>query len=412
MKIAELREKKILIAGFGVEGKATLEFLKYAVPSSHIDITDKKYGSDYLKNQDTYDLIIKSPGIPKREIQTPYTTATNIFFANTKGMTIGVTGTKGKSTTSALIYAMLKEAGRKAHLIGNIGNPMLTELRLEEGKDDIYVCELSSYQLDDIEYSPHIAVFIDFFPEHMDYHGSIDGYWEAKKRIVRFSRPSDYFVYNPTFEKLASLARETDAISLPYIAKLPFPDSEIPLRGEHNRDNVRAAVTVAQLLQLPPVAIGKAVSSFHPLPHRLEHVGTFQGIEFYDDAISTTPQSTMFAIEALDNVATIFLGGQDRGYDFAELVEMLHQKKIKNIVLFPDSGEKIRRLLAVYPKEIFTILSTSSMEEAVKFAYTHTPKDHVCLLSTASPSYSVWKNFIEKGNLFQQYVKQHGVENT
>ena len=407
MKLSELSGKKILIAGFGIEGKATFDFLRHAVPTAHIDVTDKTDGKDYLKRQDLYDVAIKSPGIQKREIRIPYTTATNIFFANTKGVTIGVTGTKGKSTTSSLIYGILKEAGLKAHLVGNIGNPMLTELRLEEGKDDIYVCELSSYQLDDIEYSPHIAVFIDFFPEHMDYHGSVDAYWQAKKRIVRFSKPSDYFIYNPTFEKLVGLAHDTKAKSIPYIPDLLFPDSDIPLLGKHNKDNVRAAVTVAKLLGISPEAIHQAVASFHPLPHRLEYIVTFREIAFYDDAISTTPQSTTYAIEAIENVGTIFLGGQDRGYDFADLVKILHIHNIRNLVLFPDSGEKIKALLATYPKGIFTILTTTSMEEAVKFAYTHTPKGYSCLLSTASPSYSIWKNFVEKGNEFQRYIKEY-----
>lgn len=411
MKISQFKGKKILIAGFGIEGKATLEFLKHSVPSAHVDVTDKKYGRDYLKDQGSYDVLIKSPGIRKNEIQIPYTTATNIFFANTKGVTIGVTGTKGKSTTSSLIYTILKEAGLRVHLVGNIGNPMLTELRTEEGKNDIYVCELSSYQLDDIEYSPHIAVFIDFFPEHMDYHGSVDAYWEAKKRIVRYSGKTDYFVYNPVFEKLKKLAGETKAQPVPYLSQLPFPPGDIPMRGEHNKDNVRAAVTVSRLFDIPLPVVHRAVTSFQPLSHRLEYVGTFHGIEFYDDAISTTPESTKYAIDAIDNIRTILLGGQDRGYDFRELVETIHLHKIHNIVLFPDSGEKIKKLLANYNQKYYKILTTSSMEEAVKFAYRETPKSGACLLSTASPSYSIWKNFVEKGNLFQKYVRFYGTQN-
>jgi UDP-N-acetylmuramoyl-L-alanine---L-glutamate ligase len=405
MKLVDLVNKKILIAGYGKEGKSTHEYLKQYVPSAHVDITDLKDGPSYLDKQDQYDLVIKSPGIQKKYIRVPYTTATNIFFANTKGMTIGITGTKGKSTTSSLIYAILKEAGLRAHLVGNIGNPMLHDLPYE-GSNDVYVCELSSYQLDDIRYSPHIAVIINVFPEHMNYHGSVEDYWRAKKRIVEYSGPEDFLVYNPRSNKLQTLASETKAKAVPYVDTLPFPDSDIPLLGEHNKENVRAAATVASLLAVPSECVHRAVQSFTPLPHRLECVGTYKGITFYDDAISTTPESTICAILSIPDISVMMLGGLDRGYDFKELIEVIRKSKIRNLVLFPDSGKRMEELLRENPGDSYTILRSSSMEEAVRFAYDHAPKGTVCLLSTASPSYSVWKNFEEKGDLFQRYVKE------
>lgn len=407
MNITQLQNKKILIAGYGIEGKATHEFLKKFAPTSSIDIADKKDGPDYLTVQDSYDLVIKSPGIMKNLIYIPYTTATNIFFANTKGITIGVSGTKGKSTTSSLIFSILREAGLRVHLVGNIGNPMLSELQKEHGTEDIYVCELSSYQLDDIKYSPHISVLINFFPEHMNYHGSVEKYWNAKKRIVQFSKETDYFVYNPQFERLRKLLLETKAQSFPYVSDIPFPRSDIPLLGQHNVDNVRAALTVAGLFHINPEVSHRAVQSFKALPHRLENVGTYSDITFYDDAISTTPESTICAMNAIDKIGTIFLGGQDRGYDFRELIRIVHDKKIPSIVFFPDSGIKMSGLLNRSVKYNVNVLHTSDMEEAVKFAYKHTPKGTVCLLSTASPSYSIWKNFEEKGKLFQEFVHKY-----
>jgi UDP-N-acetylmuramoylalanine--D-glutamate ligase len=408
MKLVDLANKKILIAGYGKEGQSTHEYLKRYLPNARVDVTDINDGPAYLDKQDDYDLVIKSPGIHKRYIHVPYTTATNIFFANTLGMTIGVTGTKGKSTTSSLIYAMLKKAGKRVHLVGNIGNPMLSELPLEIDTSDIYVCELSSYQLDDIQYSPHIAVIVNVFPEHMNYHGSIEDYWGAKKRIVKFSTPEDFLVYNPRSTKLQELALETTATAMPYVKKLPFPDEDIPLLGEHNKENVRAAVTVGSILSIDKEVMHKAVADFIPLPHRLEHVGEYKGVIFYDDAISTTPESTICAIEAIDNISTIFLGGLDRGYDFQELVNVIHKKNIRTIVLFPDSGDRIEELLKKNVDDRYVTLHTSSMEEAVRFAYDWAPKNTVCLLSTASPSYSVWKSFEEKGDLFQKHVKELG----
>ncbi len=152
MKLEKLADKKILVVGLGIEGAATVRFLRRYVPSAKIETTDQKNGSDYLDNQEQYDLAIKSPGVSSDVIRIPYTTATNIFFANTQGMVIGVTGTKGKSTTSSLIYDILKTAKKRVHLCGNIGKPLLDELRVSRDDHDIYVVELSSYQLDDIRF--------------------------------------------------------------------------------------------------------------------------------------------------------------------------------------------------------------------------------------------------------------------
>lgn len=410
MKLKELKNKKILILGFGVEGQSTLALLKHFFPDKKIAVADQKDDPNYLDKQKDYDLVIKTPGIPKRFITTAYTTATNIFFANTKAEIIGVTGSKGKSTTASLIYAILKEAGRKVKILGNIGYPMLDELKKRTGEGEIYVVELSSYQLEDLKFSPHIAVFTTFFPEHLDYHQGLEEYWQAKKNIVIGATDKDYFVFNPEIERLKKLSKETKARPAPFLKELPFPREAISLIGEHNVDNVRAAATVAKLFNVADDVIEKAVRKFKPLPHRLALVGTFRGITFYDDAISTTPESTVAALKAVPRVKTLFLGGTNRGYNFAPVADFVITNDIQNIVLFPESGEEInkelRRSAKKLNKKLPEILETCDMKEAVRFAYQKTPKGAVCLLSTASPSYSVWKNFEEKGDLFVKYVKE------
>ena len=408
MKLEELKKyKRILILGYGKEGKATEQFLKKYVPDAEIGIADKNLNDNYLNEQINYDLVIKTPGIPKKYITKPYTTATNIFFANISNIVIGVTGTKGKSTTVSLIYNILKNAGRQVFLLGNIGKPMLEELLNPLSKESIFVLELSSYQLDDCNYSPHISVVLDLFPEHMNYHGDVANYYQAKKNIVTYVKNEDYFIYNPRFEELKKWANEIKCFSL------PFEETIIDLKnsnliGEHNLENVRAAITVSHLLEVDSKVIIKSIETFQPLPHRLQKVGTFKKITFYDDAISTTPESTIFAIETLKNIGTIFLGGEDRGFDFHKLVSIVGKFGIANIVIFPDSGDKVLDLIK-NRKNYPNILKTKNMEEAVKFAYQNTPKNTVCLLSTASPSYSIWKNFEEKGDLFQRYVKKYGL---
>lgn len=389
--------KSALIVGYGAEGKATEAYLKQQFPDITIDTADQTSGENYLHTQQAYDIAIKTPGLTKDKITIQYTTATNIFFSEFRGTVIGVTGSKGKSTTASLIHAILCEAGLPAKLAGNIGAPMLDILR-ESDEKTIAVLELSSYQLDDIEYSPHIAVVTNLFPEHMDYHGDVEHYYDAKKNIIRFQKENDFFVYGDSTPISREWAQETRSQALPY-EELPFDGEKIPLLGEHNADNVRAAITVAHILGVPDSTIESAVSKFKGLPHRLELVGEFKGIRFYDDAISTTPESTIAAVKAVPNVQTIFLGGHDRGYDFSELEREVRARGITKIVLFPDTGT---RMFA--DRNDLTILETSSMKEAVAFAYAHTPDGGAALLSCASPSYGLWKNFEEKGDHFKKEV--------
>ena len=406
MNISNLHNKHILIAGYGIEGRATKTFLETYVPSAHITITDSSDGADYLVKQADYEVVIKTPGIPGRDITVPYTTATNIFFANlpTGAQTIGVTGSKGKSTTTSLIYHILKAAGKKVKLVGNIGIPMLRAFDPTD-VNTIYAIELSSYQLADITYSPHIAVIVSLFLEHIPYHGTVEKYYEAKRNIVTHLSSNDYYIYNPSYPQLADWATESKAQALPYQINIPKTTSK--LIGPHNADNIRAAYTMSQLFHISDDVFTSAVASFQPLPHRLETVGTYQGITFIDDAISTTPESTIAALNAIQNVSTIFLGGEDRGYDFSQLIDMLYDKHIENIVVFPDSGNRIAEELHIKHTDILNIKHVHKMQDAVDYAFEHTPSGSVCLLSSASPSYSLWKNFQEKGDQFQTCIRTH-----
>ncbi|QQS15662.1 MAG: UDP-N-acetylmuramoyl-L-alanine--D-glutamate ligase [Candidatus Moraniibacteriota bacterium] len=396
--------KNALILGYGNEGKSTERYLKQHLPHLPIGIADKSADDSYLDRQKEYDVAIKTPGMPKRLVTIPYTTATNIFFSQTKNLTIGVTGTKGKSTTASLINAILRTAGRKSLLLGNIGQPLLSAFDTPLDPATIIVAELSSYQLDDVEYSPHIAVLLNLFSDHMNYHGSVDAYHEAKRNVVRFQNDRDFAVYNETNPKLSEWVREGKGRPIPiHKSGRGCETYETKLLGAHNAENIRAAVSVARLLGISEEAIREGIRIFNPLPHRLERVGEFRGITFYDDAISTTPESTEAALEAIPNVSTILLGGEDRGYDFRQLEQTIRACGVRNIVLFPESG---KRILSSF--EGLTVLETDNMEAAIRFAYKQTPPGSICLLSTASPSYSLWKNFEQKGDEFQRLVKKFG----
>src|SRR3989344_4486147 len=224
----------------------------------------------------------------------------------------------------------------------------------------------------------------------MDFHGGLKKYYEAKKNIIKFK--NNFLIYNPKNSEMKKWLKEYKGQVLPF-SKNNYKSS---LLGEHNKQNIQAAVSAVKIFNIPDVTIQKAIKNFKSLPHRLEFVGEFKGIKFYDDAISTTPESTIMAIASLKDVDTIFLGGQDRGYNFSQLEKVIKKYHIRNIVLFPDSGKKM-----ITSKKGFNIKHTSSMEDAVQFAYKNTKKGSVCLLSCASPSYSLWKNFNEKGDQFE-----------
>ena len=391
--------KNALILGYGKEGKMTERYLRKFFPDLEISVADQATDPEYLQKQGGYDLVVKTPGIQKTAVTVPYITATNLFFSTLRNVVIGVTGSKGKSTTASLIFSILKEAGKKTRLVGNIGTPMLGVLLEPIDPDEIFVVELSSYQLDDIAYSPDIAVALNLFPEHMNYHGDAERYYDAKKNIMRFQGPGDIFIYDANDPRLRAWAQDSVAKTISY-PDVPVPQAMTSsLLGEHNVRNIAAAVAVARTFDISDDIIRFAVGKFVPLRHRLENVGTFCDITFYDDAISTTPESTIMALAAVPNVATIFLGGEDRGYDFSELEAALREKGVRNVVLFPDSGVRILKT-----KDGFNVLETSSMEAAVAFAYEHTPKGNACLLSMASPSYSLWKNFEEKGDQYRYWV--------
>ena len=412
----------ILILGYGKEGKATEKYIKKYYPKASIKIADQSLSQNYLENQDKFDIAIKTPGVNKELVKIPYTTATNIFFSKVSGknLIIGVTGSKGKSTTSSLIFSILKSTKKDVELLGNIGKPMLEHLMLPVKKGKIFVLELSSYQLDDIKFSPDISVLTNLFLEHLDYHKSLNNYYQAKKNIINFQNENGFFVYNPDNKESVKWLKDYKGNKIAFFEKIPVKEEDIHLMGKHNQNNIRAAISVAKILtrsnnfaknkisqrlfdrvKISNKVISSAIKNFKGLPNRLELVGKFKGIIFYNDASSTNPDSSILAIESLKDIDTIFLGGQDRGYDFSHLEKVIKKYKIRNIVLFPDSGEKI-----IKNKSGLNILNTESMEEAVKFAYQNTLKGKICLLSGASPSYSLWKNFEEKGDQFKHFVKK------
>jgi len=411
MKLSDLEKKRILILGFGREGVDTFRFLRRLFPKKVIGIADKQnvrcqssnvkcyLGNNYLKALKDYDVIIKSPGIPfkilPKSALPKITTQTQIFFDNCPGGIIGVTGTKGKSTTSSLIYEILKNGGVKTYLIGNIEKPVLSYLSKAK-PEDVYVYELSSHQLYNLKKSPYIAVLLNIYREHLDYYRNFREYANAKANIAKYQRKEDYLVYNIGNKIVREIAKKSKA-------------KRIPIRGEYYSLDKAAAKAVGKIFKIPSKIIDKTIKNFKPLPHRLELVGTFEGITFYNDALATIPEATIGALDTLgDRVETIMLGGYERNIDFANLAKRILKSNIKIVILFPTTGEKIWKKInqlskkqSRLPKHFFI----DNMREAVKLAYERTGKGKICLLSTASPSFSMFRDYKEKGDLFKKQVR-------
>ncbi len=444
MNITDLNGKKICILGFGKEGKTMVEALEKYAPDCEITIADQnekifdeppatshqppankhwlQLGTGWLQNLDKFDVIIKSPGIPPSRLLTTHykllTTPTQIFFdsiADSGVTVIGVTGSKGKSTTASLIHSILKAGGRKpvagSILVGNIGEPAISHIA-DAKKGTIFVMEMSSYQLMDLKSSPHIAVVTSFFPEHMDYHGSEAAYLEAKKNITRFQGDDDIVFFCATSHGAADIAKEGNGRKIPFSGdESPVAIEKTHLIGAHNQSNIAGAFAVARHLGIDESDAIAAIKEFRGLPHRLQSLGVHHGVEWIDDAISTTPESTIAALDALgDRVQTIILGGQDRGYDFTELGKRITTSKIETVILFPGSGQKIKEAIEKATKTV-KFVEAGSMEKAVIAAKQATSQPanqqhRIVLLSTASPSYGMFKNFEEKGDLFKKEVQR------
>ncbi len=433
--------KRVLILGAGREGQGAAMYFRTVYPEMEVTIADEQkirfalpgvaelYGKKYPETLEEWDLVVVSPGIPP---QTPVlatarlmTNATAIFLRECLGTVVMVTGSKGKSTTSSLIYDMLVAGGKQAHLVGNIGVSSLENLAQQNTVEDMYVVETSSYQARLLDRGPGIAVLTELFPEHIDYHGSVEQYYRDKLRVTTMQSELQLLIYSAASAELRSRVDQSPARKLPVpsvnvseaaqcVDDLLFfdgqeiaPRSDCKLIGEHNTKNILLAITVAKQLRIENEAIAQALKTFKPLPHRLELVGTYKGVTFVNDSLATTPEATVAALKSLENVQTIFLGGLDRGYTFTELIAELKRREVKNIILFPDSGKTIREQWGevAYGTQFF---ETESMREAVDFAYTHTPSDGVALLSCAAPSYSIFKNYEDRGNQFRAAVEELG----
>ena len=424
-----LRGKRILILGFGREGRSTLRFLNKYLPDAVVAVADKNemeavqyFGTGYLEAMYDFDIVIKTPGISLKDFDTKgveITSQTDLFLSQFHDLTIGVTGTKGKSTTTSLIYHLLKSSGRDAILTGNIGIPCFDVME-DIKPESIVVYELSAHQLEYVHNSPRVGVLLNIFEEHLDHFGTMQRYAGAKLNIMRYMGEDDTAVIHESLMEDAWRLFVNNIVFSLFDMDDLVDRTALPLLGEHNLLNVKAALLACYAYGVDVRELVPYLYTFKPLEHRLEPVGTFGGVTFVNDSISTIPQAAISACQALGRVDFLLLGGFDRGIDYQPLVDYLKEHPVPHLLFTGKAGERMMQLIREYgvstgstacntgapePVEGPTLYYYASMEEAFAYLATHAKPGDVCLLSPAASSYDQYKNFEERGRKFKSLAE-------
>lgn len=432
---------KIAIVGFDIEGRATYEYLK-KLGGHEITICDQneqvsvpdglpsRLGDGYLNGLDEFDVIVRTAGLSPRKIlaQNPgvaerITTHVNLFFGGSPTANIiGITGTKGKGTTSSLITKMLEEAGQKVCLGGNIGVPPLTFLSELDEKSWV-VLELSSFQLMDLRYSPHIGVCLMVVPEHLDWHKDLEEYLTAKEQLFAHQTVDDTAIYFADNENSYRIASAGLGGEVPYFAppgavveneaimidgQTICEVADLKLLGAHNWQNACAAVTALwQAGFTDPEPLRKALQAFSGLPHRLELVGEHGGVNYYDDSFATTPESSIVAIQAFTQPKIVILGGSDKGASYDELAAVVAGGEVRHALLIGQQAEGIKSALDNAGFHAYEMGGTT-MPEIVEQANSLARPGDVVLLSPACASFDMFQNYKDRGDQFKQAVRALG----
>lgn len=419
---------KVAIAGYGAEGRASYKY--YLARGDDVAIADEQgsaqvpdgtrpiLGNDAFSRLGDFDLIVRSPGIGLDKL--PYEgklwSATREFFLHCEAPIIGVTGTKGKGTTSSLITAILRAGGKTVHLVGNIGVPALEVLGSIRA-DDIVVYELSSFQLWDLEVSPQVAVVLGIEPDHLDVHTSYQDYLIAKSNITKNQTTVDRVIYDSDSKEAVEIASLSVGQRLPYgVSRTAhvrgdffyYGDTELceidqlQLPGEHNIRNACAAITAVWPWLQDPAVIAEGLRSFDGLPHRLKFVREVDSVKYYDDSIATTPGSAIAALKAFTAPKVIILGGSDKGVEYGSVVRVCQETNAQ-VVAIGQTGLHIERLCS--EQDVACHRVEGGMVDVVAKAKEVAIEDGVVILSPASASFDQYKSYIDRGQQFIDAVE-------
>ncbi len=442
-----LAQHRIVILGFGREGRSSYYFIRKLLPAIDLAIADANtaireevdivgdnhlifhLGNTYLDEIERYDLVIKSPGISlmhyKKISGQQITSQTDLFLKYFGSQCVGITGTKGKSTTASLIQHILKSFYKQVLLIGNIGVPAL-DVASDIDENTMVVFELSSHQLEYVNHAPHIAVLLNLYQEHLDHYKDYKSYRWAKWNIAKYQLPQDYLILpaeeaqvstdigshnirsrflNFGMEQKADI--QYDFMKNAFITSsgfIPFDKDRFSLLGQHNINNLMAALLVCNSLKIPMELALQQAYGFSALAHRLELVAEVDGAVFYNDSIATIPEATIKALESVPSVQTLILGGFDRGIDYTLLVDFLLQYSPLTLLLLGEVGLRLHKMLKEksYSGQL---LYYDDFDSAIAKAMQLTKPAKACLLSPAAASYDKFKNFEERGERFKTIIR-------
>lgn len=450
-----LRDKKIIILGFEKEGVSSYRFIRNYFKNQKITVADKSenlnveefaednnvsfvLGEGYDRNLNDFDLILKTPGVNINRLDyfiapQKISSQTDLFCKAFGKQIIGVTGTKGKSTTSSLIYHILNTSIGNTILAGNIGVPFF-DIVDQINENTTIVAELSAHQLEFISASPSVSILLNMFQEHLDHFNSFSNYQLAKLNITAHQTEQDTLIYNIDNQYIVELLKshQYQRRFFPFSRNMVVPDGAYShdteviissnrktihqyelaefnhLPGVHNYYNIMAAILACKTRNVSDEQILNALKDFKGLEHRIEYVGTFKDIIFYNDSISTIPEATIAAVKSLKKVDTLIIGGFDRGIEYQSLIDFLYNNPVRNVVFIGPAG---KRIFKEWKKQELpmpeTFMLENDFDKIVSYAFQVTAKNKVCLLSPAASSYDQFKNFEERGRCFKEKVKNY-----
>lgn len=440
--MTDLKDKKVAVLGWGVDTADVVPWL--VALGAKIKVFDKKIeregeigqlvgelkklgqnvtidyqlGSEDFGDLSGYDAIVRNPAVYRfrkeiveaEKVGVMVTSKTQLFFEAWPGKIIGVTGTKGKGTTATLIYEILKASGKKVFLGGNIGTGMFGFLA--EGTSESWaVLELSSFQLIDLKKSPDIAVVLMVTSEHLNWHKDEAEYVGAKESLTRFQDTNDFAVINKDYENSRKIGEMGVARKIWVSGKeLQIPKEEIRLRGEHNRENIAAAMAVAKILNIDEGMQREVIKNFRGLSHRLEKVADISGVSYFDDSFSTVPETTIAAIKAFSEPLVLIAGGSEKWSDFTELGKVITKaKNVKAVVLIGETAGQIEKAIKKARGKVQLIKGCKNMEEIVAAAANAALPGGVVVLSPACASFDMFRNYKDRGEQFKKAVLDGGL---
>jgi len=431
---------KIAILGYGAQGRSAYEYwrkngneLTVCDQNENLELSDdvaQQLGPNYLNDLGHFDVLVRSPALHPKDIVAAnssailekVTTNTNEFFkvCPTKNI-IGVTGTKGKGTTSTLIAKMLEAAGKKVHLGGNIGIPPLDLLRDDIKPEDFVVLELANFQLIDLKFSPHVAVCLMVVMEHMDWHTDLDEYIAAKQQLFRWQKPDDIAIYYSSNENSAKVISVSAGKKIPYMeapgafiqdeavtidSQTICKTSELKLLGKHNWQNVCAAVTATYQVAPNVEAMKKVLTTFSGLPHRLELVRELDGVKYYNDSFASAPDAAAAAIEAIPGSKVMIMGGFERNLPLEELAQAVatNAQDIRKVVLMGATATRTAEALRQAGFTDYVITTEKNLAPIIAQVKALAQTNDSVVFSPGFASFDMFKNFEDRGNQYKQAV--------